>query len=683
MGCVDDGKDGNAYCFGDPPDGDESDGDEDEEEGDDDESDDDPPTDGDDDSDDNEPADDDAEICPDDGFEPNESVHLPAAIDPGYYENLTICNHFNGEERDEDWFAISLETGDEISAIVYFNHNLANLDLFLLDPGGDVVASSAGSFSDQETVHYAAAGAGAHILYIYATDRREAPYSLDVVVSAWLDGDEEIVIEEPEIEKEEIEICPDDAFEPNDDKFHPTPVSVIPYDGLILCPDNEDHYSVRPPVGRIVEIQIDFAHLEGDLDLMLYDRNGLQRQTSVSSSPTQNYEKLRFTADDDYYTFRVYSRVHQGNTYDLKLSVAPSAGCSNDIWEPNDDVFLATPVAAGELEGLVLCPFDLDVFAVEVQGGQGLKLEVLFSAAEGDLDAVLHTLNGLELASSTSADDNEIIIYNPETTQTLYLDVYSVDGVRTPYSLRTTILDSPICADDVFEENDSQASPAVLDGVTHLPDGYGVFSNLRICTDDPDWYRFTLKRNDWISATVLYDSPTSDIYMTIYDPADAPVAYFTEIPGGIEAKKKVSTAGDYTLLLRHTDPAEIPYQMTLSICTEDVNQGVNENLYSAVALTQSVTYPQMAICGGKDDWYSVNLGFGQTATMTVDFNADRGDVDLILYNGLGQIIKQSTSTGGVETISYTFTPAFPSVYFRVTSYGKRDLPYQLTFTLAP
>lgn len=130
------------------------------------------------------------------------------------------------------------------------------------------------------------------------------------------------------------------------------------------------------------------------------------------------------------------------------VSAAPLAVsrlCLPDAFEPNDHVVsvedapLITPPGA---EGLEICPGDQDWFAVTAPAGSTLTVSALFSQAEGDLDLRLYdptTSMSIPVASSTSDDDDETLVYDVPLETTFLVRVAGFQGASAPYQLAITI----------------------------------------------------------------------------------------------------------------------------------------------------------------------------------------------------------------------------------------------------
>lgn len=133
---------------------------------------------------------------------------------------------------------------------------------------------------------------------------------------------------------EEPGVCDDG----NDTSAESEPLTAGSHEGLEICDDDEDWYSIFVPAGASLSASIQFQHASGDLDLALYDNGS---EINISQSTTDG-ESVAVTASaDTTYDLVVYGYQGAANTYDLDV----------DIQGPAPSISLSTPTAptAGDL----------------------------------------------------------------------------------------------------------------------------------------------------------------------------------------------------------------------------------------------------------------------------------------------------------------------------------------------
>ena len=101
-----------------------------------------------------------AAICPpDDEFEDNDSSAAATSLSAGLQIAAVAC------PDDQDWFEISAQAGEVISANLKFNHSDGDIDMILYDPAG-IPVDSAISESDNEIITHTATQSGMYKLEV-------------------------------------------------------------------------------------------------------------------------------------------------------------------------------------------------------------------------------------------------------------------------------------------------------------------------------------------------------------------------------------------------------------------------------------------------------------------------------------------------------------------------------------
>jgi len=190
--------------------------------------------------------------------------------------------------------------------------------------------------------------------------------------------------------------------------------------------------------------------------------------------------------------------------------------CIDDALEENDeevDASVITPPVAD----LVACPSDDDWYELTVAEGTW-TLSITFTHANGDIDATLWGPDG-SIGSGISSTDNEEFEWTvPAGGQTYTLEVRYYEGgddaddPGNVYGIELAETVPPTCdPDDGFEENDDEASAAVITAGNH--------TGLNVCEFDADWYSIDLAEGDEITIEVLFIDEAGDIDIEFIDPA--------------------------------------------------------------------------------------------------------------------------------------------------------------------
>ncbi|MGM0574651.1 MAG: CARDB domain-containing protein [Myxococcota bacterium] len=132
------------------------------------------------------------------------------------------------------------------------------------------------------------------------------------------------------------------------------------------------------------------------------------------------------------------------NTAGAPITVARL--CLPDAFEPNDLLMDEAPWAplleAPGAEGLALCPFELDWYAVEVPAGASVTVGAVFDQEEGDLDLRLYDpaySKSLPVVVSATGQGHEVATYQPPAGGVVLVRVNGFDGASAAYDLEVTL----------------------------------------------------------------------------------------------------------------------------------------------------------------------------------------------------------------------------------------------------
>lgn len=109
-----------------------------------------------------------------------------------------------------------------------------------------------------------------------------------------------------------------------------------------------------------------------------------------------------------------------------------------DPFEPNQDTMTATEINESfESSETWIAENDLDVFKVEAQANQRIRVQLEFAHALGDIDVAIRrdSLDGPRVASAVSATDDELITYQVQRPSAYYVVVYGYQGATNEYRI--------------------------------------------------------------------------------------------------------------------------------------------------------------------------------------------------------------------------------------------------------
>jgi hypothetical protein len=425
--------------------------------------------------------------CNDDAGEENDNREQARLIEEGSL-NGTIC------PGDEDWYAVHVNAGGAISALIEFTNAQGNLDLEVLNPEGEVVGSSTNDDADTETVEVSEVEqSGLYLVRIFSPRGGENDYELTVIVDA-------------------PQGCADDGEEENDDRDNASLLDFGETTGLTVCPEDDDFYAVELNAGDGLTAQIFFDDAEGDLDLQIQDEEGRILASSVSISDHEE-ATVGTVLNGGLYFVRVNGFLGATGDYDLNLQrIDGGTECDDDRQEPNDSRTRARALAAGEHTNLHICEGDDDWYSIDVEAGEILEVNLSFVDADGDIDVQVLDPNFAVIGQGFSVDDNERVARRAAVSGTFFVRVFSFLQIDNDYDMTLTILPEDSCLEDNDEENDSREEAVrVFEGAR---------SGLGLCQADgeteEDWYSFNVTEGQNISATITFVHADADLDLELY-----------------------------------------------------------------------------------------------------------------------------------------------------------------------
>ncbi len=332
---------------------------------------------------------------------------------------------------------------------------------------------------------------------------------------------------------------------------------------LFSCPDDDDWYALDLAAGDRVEVAVTVPKEAGKLGFELFAPDG-ERVTEIPMSG----DKVRFTVPPMREGRWV---VHQTNidldevSYGLEVVVKPACGKTEDTFEDNDTVAVATTITPGPVPDLKACPGDEDWYALVLAEGESLFLYAQPEEPKGDekdkedkakkddapvvpgLEVEILDETGTVRAKGAPTGLSRVSTLLTPGPGRYLIRVRSAERGFGPdksepfegrYSLQVEIV--PPCpeGDDRFEDNDlpeyatdfAQAS-APQDpqgGGAPSPDGAVpmpapqqgppvVFA--RVCPGDTDWWSFTSTGEKPEMISMTFDHAQGDLDMVLWDEA--------------------------------------------------------------------------------------------------------------------------------------------------------------------
>ena len=542
-----------------------------------------------------------------DVFEDNDSSADAAELGALTVRDLTACPY------DEDFYAVELAEDELVIIEAAFDDASGDIDLSLMNPAGANVASATTN-TDNERIVYNAAAAGTYSLRVALDpfdNDDDAPgntYDLTVLV-----GD----------------TCTD-SYEPNDTIEDAIPLGSDGYFGMRACPDDTDLYEIVVGNNEIIEIQAFFVHTIGDVDLRLYDPVGAQVASATSNSDDERLVYTSMSAGIYHISVALdpYAAddAFPGNFYDLQVTLG--APCT-DVYEDNDSSSRATVLGAGTFTGLQACPNDEDYYDLPMTEGETLTVTAVFDHAQGDIDLVLRSPTGGQVASSASNSSDESLSYTAPATGIyqlrVALDVYAADDAVPGNGYTLDLTGIADCVPTTTCDDHGAQCGLLHDGCGEMldcgscPAGEPCSASL-ICACAP-----TTCEAEGATCGGVFDG--CDLMLACGDCVDPAIC------GG----------------------AYVDNECAAPTCADDVYED-DDSLAEATPVSAGV-YAGMIICDGDDDYYAFDAAANEVIRVGAVFSHATGDVDLRLYNPDGGQVAVSASNSDDEFLVYTVLSA--------------------------
>ena len=597
--------------------------------------------------------------CPEDGFEPNDDQASAEPITSGIQVSGHSCG---GGGTGDDWYSFPVTAGDEIDASLMFTHADGDLELRLYDDAGNLELSRTSS-SDNETFDgFVTNSTGTWAVRVDPSGVAENSYDLTVTVTT---------------------PCVDDGFEPNDNQAAATPIPL----GLQALGQScggtgtgDDWYSFPVLNGDIIDVELLFAHADGDLELHLYDEAGNLEHSRATSTDNETFEN--FVADSTgSWAVHVDPVENAENSYALTVSV--TTPCSEDGFEPNNDQASAEPLTSGtQVSGQICDGANAeDWYSFPVNAGDTIDVDLLFAHATGDLNVSLFDDAGtLKSVAESTSDDEEIGGFTADSTGTWAVQVSSIATAENAYDLTVTVTAG--CPEDGFEPNNDQASAEPITS--------GVQISGASCGGEPtgnDWFSFPVVDGDIIDVDLLFTDVDGDLELLLYDETGTVMTSRASSSDNETITGFVAdSTGTWAVRVDPSGSDENTYDLTVTVsasqCVDDGFEPNNDQA-SAEPITSEVQIAGQT-CGGsaQNDWFSFPVTEGQEIDVDLLFTHADGDLDLRLYDEAGNIELARISSSDNETIDGFVADTAGTWAVRVDPAGlDLDNSYDLTVTV--
>ena len=220
-----------------------------------------------------------------------------------------------------------------------------------------------------------------------------------------------------------------DSNEPNDAFSTATPITLGAVNSGVSIHNSsdDDYYTLNLTSGSMVWVNLSFTHSVGDLQLNVYEWNGLNNwMVDYSHSNSSNEQVIFNVTSSTIYYVQVFS---SGGTSNYSFSVQstatpPPPTPTADVNEPNDSFATATAVGTSlpysQTNLSTHNSSDVDYFSFPVISGVTYWVNISFSHSNGDLDMRLYDGSQNLVDTSQSVTDDESVTDTPTSNMTMY-----------------------------------------------------------------------------------------------------------------------------------------------------------------------------------------------------------------------------------------------------------------------
>ncbi|CAD5981337.1 Clostripain [Planktothrix tepida] len=617
---------------------------------------------------------------PNDFFEPNDTqVTATSLMGNTSYTNLTIT------PNNPDWFQFYLPANLAPSSSfgINFLNSQGDLDISLHDQYGNWINGSSSGWSDTESVPLSGLTEGTYYAQVYGAYGSTNP-NYSVTLNTPLGGT----------------TVTDDRYEENDSlggaaRLELSNIGQFNANNLVANDDDWFQFTVPQNPSPGSNINIGFSQGQGDgLYLYLYDQNGNWLNFSYNGGNNNPTIALDTLPGGTYYAQVVdYSATNPSYSLniDAQGGTAPPTG-GDDPLEDNDLQTSATILPVGQQTFIALSALDDDwyKFTLNSPAQASDYVSIDFQHSLGDLDLEVLTPTGQYLGSYGVSNTETIsLVGQPEGDY--YIRAYGFNGATNYYNLNvvtsTSSSNNP-SEDDSFEENDT--SDQATDLQTKLLSGESSFTDLKINSNDDDWFKFTTTQIGGLNDKITINSTQSgDLDLEILAPDGQTYGSY-----GIFANEEVSLAylpaGEYKVRVSgYAGAANSNYSLSITApVTSSSTAGIqpdpretNDSRETASPVLNNGIIPSLNIhAANNEDWFKFNLGSTGLSSHQVivnGFEHSLGDIDVQLYDAAGTFLRSSGSTSNSESIS--LEGLIPGEYYvKVFGYaGATNPQYQL------
>jgi len=116
--------------------------------------------------------------------------------------------------------------------------------------------------------------------------------------------------------------CTTDAYEPNDSEIAAAPITAGATINAVVCDNNDDWFTIDVGAGETIDVDLQFIHVDGDVDVALLGPSGAVVAASNGITNTESMSYVATTSGP--LEIRVYLHIGTANDYALTATVTPA-----------------------------------------------------------------------------------------------------------------------------------------------------------------------------------------------------------------------------------------------------------------------------------------------------------------------------------------------------------------------
>ena len=432
--------------------------------------------------------------------------------------------------------------------------------------------------------------------------------------------------------------APEDSYEPND--FYWEAYDLSPNQDMWLSSINgtgtqadDDFYEIVVSSGfNQLKVNLTFSHALGNIDIVVCDNTGVPL---TGSGSTSDNEYIDYIVPYNGIFYLLVLGDNASNSYDLWWNTTmPSM--MEDLYEENDYDGQAYDLTGHDAMWLTSVngpgyQWDEDWYRVYLDPGEErIRAELTFWHMNGNLSLEVYYYDGgnfTYLAGSYSMSDSEMIDAMAPWSGFYYIRVYG-PNMGNEYDLFWEDLNPGATSDDWMEENDDFGAAWYVDP--------NYYSGLKMVFNDDDWFRTYLRNGDNLEVSIFFKHFEGDLELELYDPSGA----YRDGSYSSNDEEKITfmadMAGDWRFRVYHAvGTSELHYDLDIWVnaggSPDDDWMEENDGFHSASYVDPDY-YSGLILDHDDEDWFQINLTYGDVIDVRIFYNDYQGNLELELYS---------------------------------------------------